>query len=195
MIGRGALLLFMALSLSGCGYNRIQELDEQVEAMKGNIETELQRRNDLIPNLVATVDQAAEFEKETFTEVARARAGLSQAREQVAGALQGEADTETLSAANAQLTEQMRNFINISVEAYPQLRANQSFIALQDELTETENRIAVSRRDYNTAVQSYNTTIRRFPTALTAKVIGADRKKTFDAPAGAEQAPRVDFGS
>jgi LemA protein len=183
------------LLLSGCGYNRIQELDEQTEQQKGNIETELMRRNDLIPNLVATVDQAAQHERGTFTEVARARSGLNNAREQLAQAVQGNADAGQVSAANAAVSDQLRLFLNVSVEAYPTLQANQNFRALQDELTETENRISVARRDYNESVTTYNTYIRRFPQALTAKVIGADRKEQFQAPAGAQQAPTVQFPS
>jgi LemA protein len=181
--------------LSGCGYNRIQELDEQTEQQKGNIETELMRRNDLIPNLVATVDQAAQHERGTFTEVARARSGLNAARDQLAKAVQGNADAGQVSAANAAVSDQLRLFLNVSVEAYPTLQANQNFRALQDELTETENRISVARRDYNESVTAYNTFIRRFPTSLTAKVIGADRKEQFAAPAGAQQAPTVRFPS
>ncbi|HEX6559956.1 MAG TPA: LemA family protein [Longimicrobiales bacterium] len=182
------------LSMSGCGYNRIQALDEQTNQQKGNIQTELMRRNDLIPNLVATVDEVAKFERGTFTDVARARAGLDQARQQLSTAVKGNAATEDISKANAAVTDNLRMFLNVSVEAYPQLKANQNFIALQDELTETENRIAVARRDYNESVQQYNTYIRSFPQALTAKVIGAKRKEPFAAPASAEQAPRVQFG-
>ena len=183
------------LALAGCGYNSIQELDEQVAAMKSNVQTELLRRNDLIPNLVATVEEAAKFEQETFTQVAQARAGLSQATERMNQAAREPGATPAeLSQANAAVSEQLRSFINISVEAYPELRANQNFIALQDELTETENRIAVSRRDYNTSVQQYNTYIRRFPQVMTAKVIGADRKDTFEAPESAQAPPRVEFG-
>ena len=183
------------LALAGCGYNSIQELDEQVAAMKANVQTELLRRNDLIPNLVATVEEAAKFEQETFTQVAQARAGLSQATERMnQTAREPGATPAELTEANAAVSEQLRSFINISVEAYPELRANQNFIALQDELTETENRIAVSRRDYNTSVQQYNTYIRRFPQALTAKVIGADRKETFEAPESAQAPPSVEFG-
>ena len=181
--------------LSGCGYNRIQELDEQTEQQKGNIETELMRRNDLIPNLVATVDQAAQHERGTFTEVARARSGLNAARDQLAKAVQGNADAGQVSAANAAVSDQLRLFLNVSVEAYPTLQANQNFRALQDELTETENRISVARRDYNESVTTYNTFIRRFPTSLTAKVIGADRKEQFAAPASAQAAPKVQFPS
>ena len=181
------------LLLSGCGYNRIQELDEKTNQQKANIETELMRRNDLIPNLVATVDEAARHERGTFTEVARARSGLTAARDQLAKTVQAEAGADEVSRANAAVTDQLRLFLNVSVEAYPTLRANENFRALQDELTETENRISVARRDYNESVTDYNSYIRRFPQAITAKVIGADRKQQFQAPAGAQQAPTVEF--
>ena len=181
------------LTLTGCGYNRIQELDEQTNQQKGNIETELMRRNDLIPNLVATVDEAAAHERGTQTEVARARAGLSQARDQLKSAVEGNAETDEVARANAAVTDNLRLFLNVSVEAYPQLQANANFRALQDELTETENRISVARRDFNESVTTYNTYIRRFPQALTAKVIGAQRKEQFQAPAAAQQAPQVQF--
>ncbi|HEX6939581.1 MAG TPA: LemA family protein [Longimicrobiales bacterium] len=184
----------VALLATGCGYNRIQELDERVAETRANIETELIRRNDLIPNLVATVDQAAAFEKETFTEVARARAGLTQAREQVARAIET-GETEELSRASAAVSDNLRLFVNVAVEAYPTLRANQNFIALQDELTETENRIAVARRDYNEAVRTYNTYIRQFPQVITARVIGAERKEPFEAPASVQTPPRVEFSN
>ncbi|HSL69383.1 MAG TPA: LemA family protein [Longimicrobiales bacterium] len=180
---------------AGCGYNRIQELDERTNQTRANIDTELMRRNDLIPNLVATVDQAAKFEQETQTQVAQARAGLTNARQQMQQAVQGGVSGEDLSRANAALSEQLRLFINVAVEAYPDLKANANFRALQDELTETENRIAVSRRDYNESIQQYNTYIRRFPAVLTAKVIGADRKEPFEAPESATAAPRVEFPS
>src|SRR5690606_12849279 len=144
---------------------------------------------DLIPNLVTTVEEAARFEEETFTRVAEARSGLTAAREQMAQAVQGDVDADELARANAAVTDNLRLFLNVAVEAYPWLTANRSFIALQDELTETENRLAVSRRDYNESVQSYNTYIRRFPQLITAKVIGADRRDPFDAPESAEVAP------
>ena len=187
-------LLVLTLPLSGCGYNQIQEMDENVTARRADIEAELMRRNDLIPNLVATVEEAASFEQETFTQVAEARSGLTAAREQMAQAVQGGADPEQLAAANSAVGENLRLFLNVAVEAYPQLTANRSFVALQDELTETENRISVARRDYNAAVQQYNTLIRRFPQVLTARVIGADRREPFDAPESAEAAPQVEFG-
>ena len=187
-------LLSLTLLLSGCGYNRIQELDERTESTRANIETELQRRSDLIPNLVATVEEAASFEQETFTQVAEARSGLAGARQQLEQALQGGASAQQLSQANEALSENLRLFLNVAVEAYPTLTANRSFIALQDELTETENRLAFARREYNEAVREHNTYIRRFPAVLTARVIGADRKEPFEAAPGASEAPQVEFG-
>lgn len=190
---RWCALAAAAFLLAGCGYNRIQQLDERVAQTRANIETELLRRNDLIPNLVATVDEAAAFERETFTQVAQARAGLTQASQRVAEAVQQDAGTDELSRANAALSENLRLFLNVSVEAYPTLRANRNFIALQDELTETENRIAVARRDYNEAVATYNTYIRQFPQAVTARIIGAERHEPFEAPEGVETPPQVRF--
>jgi LemA protein len=187
-----AAVLALVLLLSGCGYNRIQELDEQTEQMRGNIDAELQRRNDLIPNLVATVDEVARFEQETQTGVAQARAGLSQAQQQMSQAM-SDGDAGDVSAADAEVQRNLDLFINVAVEAYPTLRANENFMRLQDELTETENRISVTRRDYNEVVTAYNTYIRRFPQVITAKVIGADRKEQFEAEAGARQAPTVEF--
>jgi LemA protein len=185
-------VLALVLVLGGCGYNRIQELDERAEQRRSDIDAELTRRNDLIPNLVATVDEAARHERETQTGVAQARAGVTQSQQRMAEALRGE-DTEQVSAANAELQRNLRLFINVAVEAYPTLRANENFLRLQDELTETENRISVVRRDYNEAVTQYNTYIRRFPQALTAKVIGAGRRPQFEAPEAAQQAPQVQF--
>ena len=189
------LLAFaLLLALSGCGYNRIQQLDQQVEANRANIQAELQRRNDLIPNLVATVEEAARFQQETFTRVAEARAGLTQARDRLNQAMTAGANPQELGDAANAVSDNLRMFINVSVEAYPNLTANENFTRLQDELTETENRIAVSRRDYNEAVQIYNTYIRQFPQVLTAKVIGADAKESFAASEAAQTAPQVRFG-
>lgn len=192
MTRRLAAVLALVLLTSGCGYNRIQELDEQTEQMRGNIDAELQRRNDLIPNLVATVDEVASFEQETQTGVAQARAGLSQAQQEMSQAL-SDGDAGDVSAADAEVQRNLDLFINVAVEAYPTLRANENFMRLQDELTETENRISVSRRDYNETVTTYNTYIRRFPQLITARVIGADRKEQFVAEEGARQAPTVEF--
>jgi LemA protein len=192
MTRRIMAVLALALVLSGCGYNRIQELDERTDQTRGNIDAELQRRNDLIPNLVATVDEVARFEQETQTGVAQARAGLNQAQQRMSEAL-ADGDAGQVSEANAEVQRNLDLFINVSVEAYPTLRANENFMRLQDELTETENRISVARRDYNESVANYNTYIRRFPQAITARVIGAGRKDQFQAAEGAREAPTVEF--
>jgi len=193
-ISRVLVIAGFAFALTGCGYNRIQQLDERTEQAEANIDAELLRRNDLIPNLVATVDEAAAFERETQLGVAQARAGLTQATDEMAQALESDAGTEQVSQANEMLSRNLRLFINVAVEAYPTLRANENFIRLQDELTETENRIAVARRDYNEAVAQYNTYIRQFPQVITARVIGAERREQFAAPEAAQQAPQVEFG-
>ncbi len=179
--------------LTGCGYNRIQVLDEQAKQARSNIDAELMRRNDLIPNLVQTVQGAAQFEKTTFTQVAQARSGLTAAAQQVAQAVKSGAGPNQLSQADAALSGQLRMFLNVAVEAYPQLKANQNFTALQDELTETENRISQARRDYNESVMTYNSYIRQFPQVLTAKVVGAQQKEPFQAPASAATPPQVKF--
>lgn len=190
----GMVALAAVIVTSGCGYNTIQRMDEEVEESRANIEAELIRRNDLIPNLVATVDEAAAFEERTFTRVAEARAGLESAREEVRQAVEGDADAARLGAASEELARNLRLFLNVSVEAYPTLTANQSFRDLQDELTETENRLAFSRREYNERVRGYNSFIRQFPQVITAKVIGADRHEPFAAPPGVEEPPQVEFG-
>jgi LemA protein len=192
----------MTLALSGCGYNRIQQLDEQADQAKSNIGVELTARNQLIPNMVATVKGAASFERGTYTDVARARAGqlpaaeqaLTQAQQQTKSAVESK-NVDQLQQAEAAQTRAIGTYLNIAVEAYPQLRATQNFQALQDQLAESENRIAVARRDYNEAVRDYNTYIRQFPQAITAKVTGAQRKEPYQAPAGSEQAPTVNFDS
>jgi LemA protein len=172
--------------LSGCGYNQIQTYDENANQAKQQISVQLQRRADLVPNLVNTVKGYAQHEEAVFTQVAQARAGL-------AGAIQG-GDPQQMATANAALTGALGRLIAVA-EAYPQLKADQGFLRLQDELAGTENRIATSRSDYNQAVQSYNTYIRRFPQAITAKVIGAKTRTYYEAAPGSEMAPTVDFGN
>lgn len=181
----GLLLVPLALGLSGCGYNRIQTLDETAAAQKSQIEVQLQRRADLIPNLVATVQRFAKQEETVFTNVANARAGLL-------GAIKT-GNPEQMAAANQELGGALGRLLAIS-EAYPELKSDQTFIRLQDELAGTENRIAVARRDYNEAAQQYNTLIRRFPTAVTAKVIGAKPRNYYEVPNAANRdAPKVEF--
>lgn len=173
------------LLLSACGYNQIQTLDERANGAKQQIEVQLQRRADLIGNLVETVKGQAKQELEVFTKVAQARSGLL-------GALQ-KGNPAEMADANEALTTAMRG-LTIAVEAYPQLKSDAAFLKLQDELTGTENRIAVARTDFNEAVQSYNTYIRRFPAVLTAKVTGAKERGYFEVTnAAAREAPKVDF--
>ena len=179
------LPLSLLLAVSGCGYNQIQTLDERAAEAKQQIQVQLQRRADLIGNLVNTVKGYAAHEEAVFTRVAEARAGLT-------GAIT-RGDPAEMAQANEQMTGVLRQFL-VTVEAYPQLKADQSFLRLQDEITGTENRIAVARTDYNQMAGEYNTYIRRFPAALTAKVTGAKPREYFEVtnPAALE-APTVDF--
>ena len=185
-MNRRFLALLAPLALSGCGYNRIQTLDETASSAKQQIEVQLQRRADLVPNLVNTVKGYAAHEEGVFTQVAEARAKLS-------GAVRS-GDPAQQVAADAQLTGALGRLLAIS-EAYPQLKADQQFLRLQDELSGTENRIAVSRSDYNAAVRDYNTYIRGFPQVMTAKVTGAKERPYYNAAPGAETAPTVDFST
>jgi len=181
------LVLAVPLLLSACGYNKIQTYDEQASAAKQQIAVQLQRRADLIGNLVATVKGQAAQELQVFTQVAQARAGLVSALQK--------GDPREMANANEQLTGATRGLM-IAVEAYPQLKSDQAFLRLQDELTGTENRIAVSRNDYNGAVQQYNPYIRSFPAVITAKVVGAKSREYFEVTdPGAREAPKVDFGT
>ncbi len=179
------LLLVLPLFLSACGYNSIQSMDETAAASKQQIEVQLQRRADLVPNLVETVKAFAAQEATIFTAVAEARAGL-------AGAVRG-GDVTQMAQANDQMTGALGRLLAIS-ENYPQLKSDQNFLRLQDELAGTENRIAVARTDYNNAVRDYNAYIRKFPAVLTAKVTGAKSRPYFEVtnPAAAE-APKVKF--
>lgn len=183
---RRMLAALLPMLVVGCGYNTIQTLDEQASAAKQSIEVQLQRRADLVPNLVATVKGYAAHEEKVFTDVANARAGL-------AGAIKS-GDAEQMANANATLSSGLGRLLAIA-EAYPQLKADQGFLRLQDELTGTENRISTSRNDYNEAVKQYNAYIRQFPTVITAKVTGAKPRTYFEVTnPGAREAPTVDFG-
>ncbi|HEY7682648.1 MAG TPA: LemA family protein [Gemmatimonadales bacterium] len=182
---RVAFFAVLALTVSGCGYNRIQSLDEQVNKGKGQIAAQLQRRADLIPNLVETVKGYAKQETTIFTEVAEARARL-------AGSVQT-GNLEDMAKANQELNAPLGRLLAI-VENYPQLKSDANFRALQDELTGTENRISTARQDYNDAVNQYNSFIRTFPYNLTAKMFGASTPRPyFEAKEGAETPPPVKF--
>lgn len=180
--GIAAVLLMLT---TGCGYNTIQQYDEAAAAAKQQIEVQLQRRAELIPNLVSTVKGFAAQEERVLTEVTQARAG-------VLGAVQG-GDPAQMADANAALTGALGRLM-VVVESYPELKSNENFLRLQDELTGTENRIAVSRNDYNESVRTYNTYIRKFPAVLTAKVTGAKERTYFEVTNAANRvAPEVEF--
>lgn len=182
---RAFAFITLSVALSGCGYNRIQTLDEQVNGYKGQIEVQLQRRADLIPNLVSTVKGFAEQETEIFDAITSARA-------QLGGAVEGGNITE-MAQANDALSSALSRLLVI-VEDNPEIRSNENFMSLQDQLEGTENRISTARQDYNAAVQAYNAYIRRFPQVLTAKVIGADSRDYFEVTdASAREAPAVEF--
>ena len=179
------LVLAATLAVTSCGYNRIQVLDEQVNGYRSQIQVQLQRRADLVPNLVETVKGYAQHEEAVFTSVADARAKLG-------GAIQG-GSLGQMAEANQGLTAALGRLIAIA-ENYPQLKANESFRTLQDQLEGTENRIATARQDYNNAVREYNAYIRQFPQVLTAKVLSAKEREYFELTTpGAAEAPKVDF--
>ncbi len=173
-----------AIAASGCGYNRIQTLDEQVNGYRSQIEVQLQRRADLVPNLVNVVKGFASQELEVFDRVTQARAALS-------GAVQS-GELAQMASANAALSSALGRLIAIA-EDNPEIRSNENFRALQDQLEGTENRISTARQDYNAAVREYNAYIRRFPQVLTAKAIGAGSREYFEAEEAAREVPRVEF--
>lgn len=162
-------------------YNGLVVLNEDVNSKWSQIDNQLQRRADLIPNLVATVKGYAAHEEAIFTAVADARSKLLSAQSPVDSA-----------AANVELTSALGRLLAIS-ESYPQLKSDTNFIQLQDELAGTENRIANSRKDYNDAVQKFNTRIKRFPTNIFAGILGFDAKEYFQAEEGARDVPQVKF--
>jgi LemA protein len=186
----GLLSLFVAISLSSCSYNSMVQLDENVKAKWGDVESQYQRRADLIPNLVNTVKGAADFEKETLTAVTEARAKATSV--QVDPTKLTPESIAQFQAAQGQLSSALGRLLAIS-ENYPDLKANANFQGLQATLEGTENRISVSRRDFNTSVQQYNSKIRAFPANLTAKIFGFTEKGYFKAEAGSEKAPKVEF--
>ena len=186
--------IILVLVFVGCGqYNGLVSQDETVKNAWNKVQSDYQRRADLIPNLVATVKGAANFEKETYTQVALARSGqLKQAVNVPVDSLTPQkmqqiqqASTEALNAA--------RLAINVAVERYPDLKATTNFSNLQTQLEGTENRIKTARNDFNNAVQVYNTQVRRFPTNLFAGIMGFRPREGFLSDPGAERAPNVSF--
>ncbi|WP_054252637.1 LemA family protein [Neofamilia massiliensis] len=184
--GSKFLIILIIVVVIGLGlfntYNGLVVTEEKVNQSYADLQTAVQRRADLIPNLVNTVKGYATHEEETLTKITEARSKVTSA-----------SNPEELSKANAELTRALGD-INVVVEAYPELKANENFIQLQDELAGTENRIAVARKDYNGVVNTFNSQVRRFPTSIFAKILGFSPKDYFEADPGSEKAPTVDFG-
>ncbi|MCL6683119.1 LemA family protein [Sphingomonas alba] len=190
----GLLAPLAAVSVAGCGINSVPTAEEKVNAAWGNLQADYQRRSDLIPNLVETVKGYAAQEKSVLIQVteARAKAGSVQLS---ASDLEDPAKVQEFANAQARLSAAIIPLQRMQ-EAYPDLKSNQNFLALQDQLEGTENRINTSRRDYNEAVQAYNTRIRTFPDAIGARVFyGAKPKVPFQAAASAQEAPSVNFNT
>jgi LemA protein len=179
---RNAAVVMLAVALSGCSYNKFTTQEEAIQAQWAQVQNQLQRRNDLIPNLVETVKGYAAHEAGIFKDIADARSRL----------LAAKSPEETIQAANAQ-TSALGRLLAV-VENYPTLKADAQFNRLTDELSMTENRIAVERMRYNERVQEYNTQRRRFPSNVTAKMFGFKEHPYFEVPPEAKQVPKVNFG-
>jgi LemA protein len=178
---RFLVILFLPL-LAGCSYNRLTSQEETIKAAWGEVQNQLQRRSDLIPNLVETVKGVASQEQQVFTAIAEARARLAGAK----------TPAQTIAAANEETSALAR--LLVVVENYPQLRSSESFNRLMDELSGTENRLAVARKRYNESIQAYNTLRKQFPSNITATVFGfSGEYPYFEAPKETLQVPRVDF--
>jgi LemA protein len=189
-----ALVAFVAFGSSGCGYNTLTAKQQNVRRSWADVESRLQRRADLVPNLVAAAQSAGVQEQEVFGQIAEARSRLINA---TSAAPQGEGGDKTpeqrqavIDAANS-FGGTLGRLLSLQ-ESYPQLRSSELFMKVQDELSGTENRINVAREDYNAAVQDYNTTRGSFPTVISAKMYGFKEEPYFKAEAGATQAPRID---
>ncbi|MFZ9662031.1 MAG: LemA family protein [Chitinophagaceae bacterium] len=183
-------LIVLLGGCGGCGYNSMVKMDQEVKRAWGNVQSDYQRRSDLIPNLVNTVKGAANFEQETLEKVISARSKATQTT--VDASNLSPENIKKFQEAQAELSSSIGRLL-VSVERYPDLKANANFRDLQAQLEGTENRIKVARNDYNTAVQSYNTTVKTFPTNLMAGIFGFTEKGYFEAEAGSEKAPTVDF--
>ena len=190
-------VLVMAFSSSGCGYNTLTAKRENVKGKWANVEAQLQRRGDLINNLVESAKMAGIQEQEVFGTIAQARSRLLNATAQ---APQGEGGDKTPEQKQA-VIDAANSFggtigrLLVLQEAYPQLQSNQNFLKLQDEIAGTENRIATSRNDYNGSVQDYNTTRARFPTVVTASLFGFKEEPYFRADEGARTVPQINANS
>jgi LemA protein len=192
-----ALLIFVAATASGCGYNTLTTKHENVKGKWANIEVQLQRRSDLLNNLIETAKLAGVQEQEVFGTIAKARSQLlnatSQAPQGEGGDKSPEQKQAVINAANSFGGTVGR--LLVLQEQYPQLKSNENFLKAQDEVAGTENRIATARKDYNDAVQDYNTTRARFPTVISAKMFGFKEEPYFKAEEGATQVPKIDSNS
>jgi LemA protein len=185
------LLTVFSISLSGCGYNSLVTMDENVNQSWAQVENQYQRRADLIPNLVKTVQGYADFEKGVLTEVTEMRSKVGQIKLS-ADDLTDEDKFRKFQEAQDQFSGAISRLLVVA-ENYPQLKANENFLSLQAQLEGTENRIAVERKKFNEAVQEYNTSIRHFPTLITAKIFGFKEKQYFKSIPGSEKTPDVNF--
>jgi len=183
-LGIGVVVAFVVVLgiMLASSYNGFVDLEENVDQSYAQIENQLQRRLDLIPNLVSTVKGYAAHEEEVLTEISDARARLA-----------GAASPEEEAAANAELTGALSRLL-VVVENYPNLKADQQFTQLMDELAGTENRLSVARKDYNEQVSIFNKKVKSFPGVIVANVTGFDEKEYFEADPSAQEAPKVDFG-
>ena len=192
-----AVVVFVAATSGGCGYNTLTTKHENVKAKWANVETQLQRRSDLLNNLIETAKLAGVQEQEVFGKIAEARSKLLNATQ---AAPQGEGGDKTPEQKQA-VIDAANSFggtvgrLLVLQEAYPELRSNTNFLKAQDEVVGTENRIAVSRKDYNDAIQDYNTTMKSFPTVISAKLYGFKEEPYFKAEEGATTVPKIDSGS
>ncbi|KXK41105.1 MAG: LemA family protein [Chlorobi bacterium OLB5] len=183
-------ILFLT-AFSGCGYNSLVEQDEKVNQAWAQVENQYQRRADLIPNLVKTVQGYADFEKDVLTEVTELRSKVGQIKLSTDD-LSDEEKFKQFSDAQDKLSGALSRLLVVA-ENYPQLKANENFLQLQSQLEGTENRISVERKKFNEAVQEFNTSVRRFPTLITAKIFGFKEKQYFKSAPGTDKAPDVNF--
>lgn len=175
------LILVVIAAIFGSTYNKLNALDVNVDEKWAQVENTLQRRADLIPNLVETVKGYSDYEGKVLTEVTNARSSVSKAK-----------TPSEYAQANEEISQAIRS-INVVVEAYPELKANQSFQNLQAELAGSENRIAVERQRYNESVRDFNVAVRKFPTNLVAGILGFQEREYFESSEGADQVPKVEF--
>jgi len=184
-------LLVASTNFYGCGYNKLVTMEEGVNSAWSQVENQYQRRADLIPNLVSTVQGSADFEKSTLTEVTDARSKVGQMKLS-ADDLSDPQKFQAFQQAQDQLSSALSRLLVVS-ENYPTLKSNENFLQLQSQLEGTENRISVERRRFNEMVQSYNSEVRSFPTLISAKIFGFKEKEYFQSVAESDKAPDVNF--